>query len=336
MSALDAKGWPRGLTTAMAESVEAFPLRFVIVDNSGSMQASDGKRLVTSNGALKSISATRWAELGDVCKDMADIASTLAAPTHFHLLNPSPYGQYFSAGDDGSTMIGKRSDTNDDVQAFYRALSTSPTGTTPLTEAVNSITQLITPHREKLIAHGQQVVVVLATDGVPNNRSTFLQALQTLQRLPVWLVVRLCTDEDSVVEYWAELDKQLEAPLETLDDLVSEAKEVCDLNPWLCYAPSLQIARTMGLRDKIFDLIDEQKLLPAQAKMLIERVLGCENLPEPELELQAFLKEVERVQSTMTTVYNPLKGKMSHWIDVSKLSRSCGMGNGNGPACAIM
>ena len=43
---LTEKGYPLGLTNALRSSLEAFPLRIWIVDNSGSMQNTDGSRFL--------------------------------------------------------------------------------------------------------------------------------------------------------------------------------------------------------------------------------------------------------------------------------------------------
>jgi len=328
MAALQEMGWPTGLTQSVAMSVEQFPVRFVVVDNSGSMQSMDGSRLVKApNGQLKQIKATRWAELGDVITEMASVAQSLGATTHFHMLNPSAVGQYFALADDGTSCVrGAGAPANAEV--IKSAMSTSPGGTTPLTENVMFISSLIAPHVQTLRAQGQKAVVVLATDGLPNDPASFLRALQELQRLPVWLVVRLCTDEDHVVQYWSDLDAQLEAPLETLDDVHGEAKEVYEHNPWLTYAPSLHLARTMGLQDKLFDLLDEQPLLPSQAKVLIEKILGCSELPEPEVDMEGFRKALTAALNKYPKVYNPVTHTMTPWIDMSKLNRMLKGGKG--------
>ena len=129
MNTLKERGWPPGLTRAMASSIESFPVRYVIVDNSGSMQSTDGERLVkTSNGTMRCISSTRWAELGDVVMDLAAVVSSLGAETHYHLLNPTSVGQYFVVADagEGSSSTG-RAGSPVDIPTLKRAMDTSPT-----------------------------------------------------------------------------------------------------------------------------------------------------------------------------------------------------------------
>ena len=82
-----------------------------------------------------------------------------------------------------------------------------------------------------LMMKNQRVCVVIATDGQPTDEG-FQAALGRLQALPVWVVVRICTDEDSVFDYYNGLDAEMEAPMEVLDDLLGEAHEVCQLNRW--------------------------------------------------------------------------------------------------------
>ena len=86
----------------------------------------------------------------------------------------------------------------------HQVMATSPGGTTPLTEAVMQLVSLIEPAAAQLRARGQQAVVVLATDGMPNDPPSFLAALQQLQLLPVWTVVRLCTDDPTLTLTWPE------------------------------------------------------------------------------------------------------------------------------------
>ena len=155
--------------------------------------------------------------------------------------------------------------------------------------------------------NGQKVVIVIATDGLPTDErgyggpqhsQEFVEALRLLEGLPVWVVVRLCTDEDEVVEFYNDLDSQLELSMEVLDDFSGEAKEVTGENPWLNYALPLHRLREMGYHDRVFDMLDERALTKTEVRDFCALLFGEENfdgVPDPSLEWDAFLEDMKRL-----------------------------------------
>lgn len=125
--------------------------------------------------------------------------------------------------------------TGDLAKVIKGLADLEPRGLTPLAAATNLITAKIVPMAPGLMMKNQRVCVVIATDGHPTDEG-FQAALGRLQALPVWVVVRICTDEDSVIDYYNDLDAAMEAPMEVLDDLLGEAHEVCKLNRWCATA----------------------------------------------------------------------------------------------------
>ena len=328
-------GIAKGLSNTVAQSVKAHPLRIMIVDNSGSMNTCDGNKMLNNNGSVKMVKCSRWVELSDEVMKVADVSSALNARTDFHLLNPTPNLKQCSIATSAWEGVAPLGPTTDATSLRESLNKVNPTNTTPLTESVMSVISMISPIAADLRASGQQVAVILATDGHPNNRQSFVQAMQQLQLLPVWVVVRLCTDDDDVVSFWNDLDEQLEAPLEVLDDVRGEAVEVTSKNPWLTYGSPLHVARLFGLPDKLFDALDETALQPTQIKSFIETLLSCDTLPEPELDVSKFVQAVANAQKGLPLVFDPISQKMKPWIDLRKLewaiNRKCGKG-----ACAVM
>lgn len=173
-------------------------------------------------------------------------------------------------------------------------MRTQPSGVTPLIEHVLEIQHSVGEIAPKLRADGCRVVIVLATDGLPTDdrgyggkdiQEQFVQALRGLEGLPVWLVIRLCTDEEAVVNFYNDLDTQLELSLEVLDDFLEEANEVYGHNPWLNYALPLHRLREMGYQHRSFDMLDERAFTLGELREFCGLLLGNGNvtdeLPDP-------------------------------------------------------
>ena len=52
------------------------------------------------------------------------------------------------------------------------------------------------------------------------------ETMRQLEKLPVWVVVRLCTDEDKMVNYWNNVDSEVELNMDVIDDHLGEAREI--------------------------------------------------------------------------------------------------------------
>ena len=46
--------------------------------------------------------------------------------------------------------------------------------------------------------------------------------MKPLKNLPVWVVIRLCTDDERIVQYWNNVDSILEIDMDVLDDLTGK------------------------------------------------------------------------------------------------------------------
>ena len=105
------------------------------------------------------------------------------------------------------------------------------------------------------------------TDGESSDGNV-AQAMAPLKNLPVHIVLRLCTDQDKVVNYWNGVDSELELRMDVLDDLVGEAQEVHEHNKFFTYAEPIHRLREFGVTVKEFDLMDEALLNMEQVKRL--------------------------------------------------------------------
>jgi len=79
-----------------------------------------------------------------------------------------------------------------------------------------------------------------------------------------------------------------------------------------------------GMKDQIFDLIDQSTLLPSQIKMMCEALLGCTNLPDPDVDPKAFIAAVDQQVALHPMVFDAPSGKMQPWIKTGVLKTRLG------------
>eukprot|EP00536_Pseudo-nitzschia_multiseries_P003243 jgi/Psemu1/301837/fgenesh1_kg.48_\ len=342
----------------LARSRESLPLTIWICDNSTSMNASDGRRLVStkSQDDVRVESCTRWEELRETITYHGQLAALLEAPTKFVFLNRpvdenrNEYPGEMSIAERGSEWI------EDDMEYFVDNVSRIvPLGVTPLTYHLRRVYQSLQYMETK-------IVLVLATDGRPTDGSGFVSpsvdrefeaALRQVQS-KAWIVVRLCTNDDSILQYYQRLDEHMELSLEVLDDYTDEAKEVQAHNPWLTYSLGLHRCREMGMSChgvfRFLDWLDERPLTRDEIGAVLRGTFGLigdggdigssssyesyESF-ESDNDWNAFCDAVKRDQERLVArsigekgfelraffPWNPIRKRTTHWIDIWRLKR---------------
>lgn len=353
--ALRRLGFTEGLEQCLGDSMRVFTRRIWILDNSGSMSMGDACHFVparkkgggddgwTPNERLRLVPCTRWEELRDAVLTQAKLCVELQAPVSFRLLNPPTMGRGCSEANRPQQFLdlaaAGASAPEAELAQLNATMRSEPGGYTPLAARLREVCKLVRRDELELRRSGRRVCVVVATDGMPTTRHgesgvrarrDFVAAMKELQRLPVWVVVRLCTDDDSVCDFYNDLDKQLEAPLEVLDDLCSEAREVGAHNPWLCYCAPLHALRLFGTQSRLLYAIDERPLSLGEAHGLCLSILGCsrEELPQPlatasdEDTWDAFEQGLKRQLAQIDPVWNPQRKSHRPLIDAAAFRRA--------------
>jgi len=269
------------------------------------------------------------------------MAALLHAHTTFCLLNNPGAAvgpQEFSIADKGDELI-----PNDLQLAKRTMMNATPSGVTPLSDHVNNIRDMITGMADVLRDEGRRVAIILATDGLPTDargiggyaeKEMFIQSLRSLEGLPCWIVVRLCTDDEDVVEFYNNLDQQLELSIEVLDDFTSEAEEVYKENPWLNYSLALHRLREMGIPNRLFDLLDERKFTKSELRDFCILLFGGDDfdgVPEPEVDWNGFLTALDGMLKKEGNQFNPMKNKPKPLLDLKAMHRIYGESS-----CSIM
>jgi hypothetical protein len=179
-----------------------------------------------------------------------------------------------------------------------------------------------------------------------------------LQGFPVWVVIRLSTDDQRVVDFYEEIDEKMNrvsiepdldkgpigtcVNLDVLDDFVSEAENVYVHNPWLNYAYPLHLCKESAVKFPVFDVLNDRPLQTQElvdfCNLLFDRnqtAWALQPLANPATHYSDFRAEVLELNRRNGTLYNPIKRRVLPWIDMAQLDRTYGAHAGTGCSCII-
>jgi hypothetical protein len=302
--------WPDGMVNFLVKNTAQLPFRFFICDDSGSMATNDGNRLITLAAKTKSVRCTRWTELTDALRFHAQLARAMNAPTEFRFLNA------------GRPMVIGGHLQEDDFPLIMQTIEGTPGGRTPLCQHIREVIAKVKLMEPALRSTNQKAAIIICSDGESSD-GDITPLLRELHTLPVWLVVRLCTDEEDVVNYWNSVDEQIETEMDVLDDFMGESQEVYSQNPWLTYALPMHRLREFGVRLKALDLIDEALLSSEQMLQVCEVLFDvpARSMPHPEVEFPAFIKMVRELDEKIPRVWSPSTQSLRNWVEPALLKR---------------
>lgn len=158
-----------------------------------------------------------------------------------------------------------------------------------------------------------------------------------MSKLPVKVLVRLCTDDEKVIDMYNLLDDRYDS-LDVLDDYWGEAMEVYLHNPWLTYSIGVHRLREMGLAPDVLGNLDQRPLtLDEIHQLCLMLFVGDDSdiyLPLPpyqptmrsQLRRQSWLNSwipfivaIEELVGKERLQWNPVRRRMMPWIDLKKL-----------------
>lgn len=129
--------------------------------------------------AYRLVKCTRWSELTETMRFMADLSDALGSPSEFRLLNGS---DPIIVGLEGSN------DGGESMSLLKEVLEESPGGPTPLCGHIDAVVKAIESVSDLLRTNGQKITVMIATDGESSDGNV-ADALRPLENVRAYKVL---------------------------------------------------------------------------------------------------------------------------------------------------
>ena len=271
---LESEKWPTGFGKTILDSKDQVAFRFVIIDNSRSMLKKDGHRLTSDDAGKQEFEeCSRWQEIISSMEVMINHAEMADTPTEIRLLNRSQ-----------PVIIGQKNESSwwnpiaqlgfgETITAARELLATEPVGLTPVCKQIREVSERLRGMEHELRASGKIALLIIATDGESTDGNV-ADMLKPLEGLPLQLIIRMCTDEKEISEYWHGISASVDIDIRVLDDVEAEAVEVVNNNAWLTYGEPLHRAREFGVMVPAIDVLGDRLLSRMEIKVVCETLLS--------------------------------------------------------------
>jgi hypothetical protein len=285
------------------------------------MNHVDGHLFVMQDPKTRNnVSCTRWEEATSTLKWHANFCQKVEAPMVIRLVNDP-------GANVGPQQLG--------AEHAKIVVHSRPGGNTPLAIHLKDILASLQLADPKCLKD-KQISMMIVTDGLPTDsegekgedvNKEFVDTLYEFQTFPVSIVVRLLTNEQQVVDFYRNLERQGDN-LTVIGDFLGEAKLVAKHNPWLNYAYPLHLSRESGMNiAAIHDRSLDFNELANSVAVLFDRNANALRpfdgtpLSNPQTDYQSFRQEAEEDILRVGGLWNPVRKKVLPWIDLKELDR---------------
>jgi hypothetical protein len=116
-------------------------------------------------------------------------------------------------------LIGTGADQGIGFRILMERFNSKPMGESPICAQMEQIIGEIESFSPVLEQQQKRATIIIATDGEPSD-GNLGKLLTRTQALPVSIVVRICTNDRTVLRFWDTLDRELGLSLDVVDDLM--------------------------------------------------------------------------------------------------------------------
>ena len=259
------------------------------------MLTRDGLKLVDQEQGPVLVPCTRWDEVTISVNAIARLATCGETPTEIRLLNNKTTAPI---------VVGQAHDNQ--LPAVISLLSSKPNGLTPICMQLCEVAEQLRCLSPMLKDNDRIALICIMMDGEGTD-GDIVDILKPLEGLPLQVIIRVCTLEQTVIDYWQNINAQLDIDIHVLQSISAEASEAHDNNPWLAYTDTLQHAREFGLGVPEIDALTERQLTRREIHALAKLLLPEEDavlLPDdPDKDWTSFLAAVNQAQEGRDMVY---------------------------------